>query len=416
MITVEKLSKKYQIHHKITAHYQTLREKLSEKAKNFLTFGKSSKFQSQEDFWALKDISFKIDKGDRVAVIGRNGAGKSTLLKVLSRITPPTEGRVVLNGKVSSLLEVGTGFHPELTGRENIFLNGALMGMSRSEIKRKFDEIVDFADIEKFLDTPVKRYSSGMYVRLAFAVSAHLEPDILFIDEVLAVGDSRFQKKCIGKMEEVAKEGRTILFVTHNMGTVGFCNKGILLERGQIVPTENLQDCIHQYHQTNASTGLAWMGDAGDQHVRIKSFKILSEDQSAIIKKGNHGKIEVVFDVLQTIPDLVVGYFCSNKFGAQLLHYKVAHEDQAVFKVEPGSYKVVTDINFNVFSAGIFRLELDIGIHNIRRISTPDIQLQFEVYNDQKRYGEPENTIHPVWESTLIKQPLFCEGVIHGKN
>lgn len=402
-ITVENLSKRYKINHQAQANYQTLRDKLA----RLVRFDKQSTQSTTEDFWALKDINFNVDPGDRIAIIGRNGAGKSTLLKVLSRITPPTTGRITIGGRVSSLLEVGTGFHPELTGRENIYLNGALIGMTKSEIRKKFDQIVEFADVEQFLDTPVKRYSSGMYVRLAFAVSAHLEPDILFIDEVLAVGDARFQKKCIGKMEEVAKEGRTILFVTHNMGTVGFCNKGILLDRGQIIPTSNLQDCIQQYHATSASTGLYWKGDAGDDNVRIKSFRILCEDGASIFKKGNTGKVEVTFDVLKPVPDLVVGYFGYNKFGSNLLHYKVCHDDQAVFGVTPGAYTVVTDIDFGVFSSGVFRLELDIGIHNVRRITTPDIQLQFEVYNDQKKYGEPENTIHPIWESTVVQHPLL---------
>jgi lipopolysaccharide transport system ATP-binding protein len=195
----------------------------------------------------LKDVSFEIKQGDRVGIIGRNGAGKSTLLKILSRITEPTEGRISINGRVASLLEVGTGFHPELTGRENIYLNGAILGMSRVEIKKKFDEIVAFAEVEKFLDTPVKRYSSGMYVRLAFAVAAHLEPEILIVDEVLAVGDIQFQKKCLGKMEDVGKEGRTVLFVSHNMATVTtLCRRAIWLVNGQ-VNSEGDAEHITQY-------------------------------------------------------------------------------------------------------------------------------------------------------------------------
>ena len=191
--------------------------------------------RSKEEFWALKDVSFEVKRGDVVGIIGRNGAGKSTLLKVLSRITEPSEGRVCINGRVASLLEVGTGFHPELTGRENIYLNGAILGMARAEIKRKFQEIVTFADIENFLDTPVKRYSSGMYVRLAFAVAAHLEPEILVVDEVLAVGDAEFQKKCLGKVSEVAKAGRTVLFVSHNMGSIAsLCETALLLQHGRI--------------------------------------------------------------------------------------------------------------------------------------------------------------------------------------
>ena len=189
----------------------------------------------QTDFWALNDVSFSVREGEALGIIGRNGAGKSTMLKILSQITPPTKGRITMRGRVASLLEVGTGFHPELTGRENVFLNGAVLGMTRAEIRRKFDEIVAFAEVEKFLDTPVKRYSSGMYVRLAFAVAAHLEPEILLVDEVLAVGDAAFQKKCLGKMGNVAKEGRTILFVSHNMGAVKrLCQRAIWLDRGEL--------------------------------------------------------------------------------------------------------------------------------------------------------------------------------------
>ena len=188
-----------------------------------------------DEFWALKDVSFEVQQGEVVGIIGRNGAGKSTLLKVLSRITEPTKGRVTIDGRVASLLEVGTGFHPELTGRENIFLNGAILGMTKREIKAKFDEIVDFAEVERFIDTPVKRYSSGMYVRLAFAVAAHLEPEILIVDEVLAVGDTEFQKKCLGKMKDVSTSGRTVLFVSHQMGAVlNLCAKAVLLERGSV--------------------------------------------------------------------------------------------------------------------------------------------------------------------------------------
>ena len=201
--------------------------------------------QTVEDFWALKDVSFEVRQGEVIGIIGRNGAGKSTLLKILSRITEPTEGRVTLSGRVASLLEVGTGFHPELTGRENIFLNGAILGMTRAEIAQKFDEIVAFAGTERFLDTPVKRYSSGMYVRLAFAVAAHLEPEILIVDEVLAVGDAEFQQKCLGKMGEVAHSGRTVLFVSHQLAVVeNLCQLGLLLDRGRVVKHGPIRDVI----------------------------------------------------------------------------------------------------------------------------------------------------------------------------
>ncbi|MHC5728898.1 MAG: ABC transporter ATP-binding protein, partial [Nostoc sp.] len=240
VIRVENLGKKYIIGHQQQESYTALRDVIANKVKSFgnLIQNPKSKIQnSQEEFWALKDVSFEIKQGDRVGIIGRNGAGKSTLLKILSRITEPTQGSIKIKGRVASLLEVGTGFHPELTGRENIYLNGAILGMSRVEIKQKFDDIVAFAEVEKFLDTPVKRYSSGMYVRLAFAVAAHLEPEILIVDEVLAVGDAQFQKKCLGKMGDVSvQEGKTILFVSHNMTALqSLCNQGIWLSAGNIV-------------------------------------------------------------------------------------------------------------------------------------------------------------------------------------
>lgn len=234
VIEVENLSKLYRISH-ARKPYHTLREDLMELAKTPMRFLRGHQ-SYKEEFWALKDVSFDVEQGEVLGIVGKNGAGKSTLLKILSRITDPTSGRATLRGRVASLLEVGTGFHPELTGRENVYLNGTFLGMSRQEISRKFDEIVDFAEVEKFLDTPVKFYSSGMYVRLAFAVAAHLEPEILIIDEVLAVGDVAFQKKSLGKMSRVAKEGRTVLFVSHSLGAVSqLCEKVLYLENGKVV-------------------------------------------------------------------------------------------------------------------------------------------------------------------------------------
>ena len=260
IIKAENLGKKYIIgHQRENSGYVTMREKLAENARYLwqktrdLMQGRDLiQGDTQEEFWALKDLDFEIRRGDAVGIIGRNGAGKSTLLKILSRITEPSAGRVTIRGRVASLLEVGTGFHPELTGRENIYLNGAILGMARSEIRHKFDEIVAFAEVEKFLDTPVKRYSSGMYVRLAFAVAAHLEPEILVVDEVLAVGDAEFQKKCLGKMGDVAHEGRTVLFVSHNMAAVRkLCTKGILLDHGNIVKTGSADAIVEAYSSGN---------------------------------------------------------------------------------------------------------------------------------------------------------------------
>lgn len=259
IIKVENLGKKYTIGHDLNSggayRYQSLRDTLAHKARGFYQrlrhpLSPNTENTDLEEFWALKDLDFEIRAGDRVGIIGRNGAGKSTLLKTLCRITEPTTGRIEIAGRVASLLEVGTGFHPELTGRENTFLNGAILGMSRADIKRKFDEIVAFAEIEKFLDTPVKRYSSGMYVRLAFAVAAHLEPEILIVDEVLAVGDAQFQKRCLGKMEEVGKEGRTVLFVSHNMAMISnLCQRGMMLNEGKLEFDGRVSDAVMKYYQ-----------------------------------------------------------------------------------------------------------------------------------------------------------------------
>lgn len=256
VITVENLSKKYLLgrQQQGRSNYKALRDVITESAnscwENLLNLKRLTKYtQVREEFWALKDINFNIEQGSVVGIVGRNGAGKSTLLKVLSRITEPTLGRIKLKGRVASLLEVGTGFHPELTGRENIFLNGAILGMNRSEISKNFSEIVEFAEVEKFLDTPVKRYSSGMYVRLAFAIAAHLTSEILIIDEVLAVGDAAFQSKCLGKMESISsKEGRTVLFVSHNMGMVQkLCNQGIFLNQGKAQKFDSCQEAVNCY-------------------------------------------------------------------------------------------------------------------------------------------------------------------------
>jgi lipopolysaccharide transport system ATP-binding protein len=276
IVRVEKLSKQYRIGAQETS-YGTLRESIVDAVRAPLARlrGENGK-RLPETIWALRDVSFEVAPGEVVGVIGRNGAGKSTLLKVLSRITEPTTGRVDLYGRVASLLEVGTGFHPELTGRENIYLNGAILGMRKAEIERKFSEIVAFAELEKFLDTPVKRYSSGMYMRLAFAVSSHLEPEILIVDEVLAVGDAAFQKKCLGKLDEVAKEGRTVLFVSHNMLAVqSLCTRVVWLDQGEIQDQGPARQVISQYLKTSLAARAEQTWDnlntaPGNEHVRIR--------------------------------------------------------------------------------------------------------------------------------------------------
>lgn len=302
IIRVENIAKKYILGHQSeeTKGYTTFRDVLTNRAKSI-----SEKFlrhanrkipnPAREEFWALQDVSFEIKQGDKIGIVGRNGAGKSTLLKILSRITEPSRGRISIRGKVASLLEVGTGFHPELTGRENIYLNGAILGMSKVEIKRKFDEIVTFAEVEKFLDTPVKRYSSGMYVRLAFAVAAHLEPEILIVDEVLSVGDAKFQKKCLGKMNDVSeKEGRTVLFVSHNLAALkSLCNRAILLKSGCLVTYGETHEVVSHYLESdNDSKFLERSWDdienaPGNDKVRLHQIRVIpdlddSEDEITV--------------------------------------------------------------------------------------------------------------------------------------
>jgi lipopolysaccharide transport system ATP-binding protein len=342
VITVENLGKKYQLRHRAERQrYQALRDVLADGTKSVVkrlwsaarSFplrldrgegqGEVSRTASTEDFWALKDVSFEVKQGEVVGIIGRNGAGKSTLLKILSRITEPTEGRITIKGRVASLLEVGTGFHPELTGRENIFLNGAILGMGREEIRRKFDEIVSFAEVEKFLDTPVKRYSSGMYVRLAFAVAAHLEPEILIVDEVLAVGDAQFQKKCLGKMGEVAKGGRTVLFVSHNMGAIrNLCTTGALLEKGCLHRHAGIAEAINEYNQAGVN------GAAAAEYVANKVQPEPHFTRIQLTQGGRHGtvfrmdqsiRVEFEFDTKEKA-DLVVTIVLRNSQGVWIHH------------------------------------------------------------------------------------------------
>jgi ABC-type polysaccharide/polyol phosphate transport system ATPase subunit len=297
VIRVEDLSKKYLIGHELERErYVALRDVVARSAKNAwrksvdMVRGREIVIgDTVEEFWALKDVSFEVKRGEVLGIIGRNGAGKSTLLKILSRITEPTEGRVTINGRVASLLEVGTGFHPELTGRENIYLNGAILGMTHAEIKRKFDEIVAFSEVEKFLDTPVKRYSSGMYVRLAFAVAAHLEPEILIVDEVLAVGDAEFQKKCLGKMGDVAKGGRTVLFVSHNLGALlGTCDTGIVLEGGKVAASGSMHEAARKY-RVSGNANFDLNARAFEGPLRSVKFETLYLNGLAI---GSYGAIQ----------------------------------------------------------------------------------------------------------------------------
>lgn len=328
IIKVENLSKSYIINHLGQQQgYTAMRDVISNKAKKIFSFQQKlqTKSISKEEFFALKDLNFEINQGDRVGIIGRNGAGKSTLLKTLSRITEPTKGKITLSGRVASLLEVGTGFHQELTGRENIFLNGAILGMSRIEIKRKFDEIVDFAEVERFLDTPVKRYSSGMYVRLAFAVAAHLEPEILIIDEVLAVGDGQFQKKCLGKMEDISKgEGRTVIFVSHQMSAVkNLCNKGIALSKGQIFADGEINDVISLYENNTSIDDSNLIDHYNRNIIKIEKFNIKIDGLIVSeISTGEDILLNIKFQLIDNqrkLSKVSVGFALEDNAGALIL-------------------------------------------------------------------------------------------------
>ena len=318
VIRVENLGKKYVLTHQQEGRskYKALRDVIADGAKSLgkklLKPGKEAFNPAHEEFWALQDVSFEIKQGNSVGIIGRNGAGKSTLLKILSRITEPTKGQISIKGRVASLLEVGTGFHPELTGRENIYLNGAILGMSKVEIERNFDEIVAFAEVEKFLDTPVKRYSSGMYVRLAFAVAAHLEPEILIVDEVLAVGDLNFQKKCLGKMENVASEGRTVLFVSHNMAAVRkLCSHAILLDKGTVKTQGDVHGVLKTYIEGADSTHFVYdLRPPKDKDVPGYAYKLTVEDEHghpvSSIPVGKPWQVRVNFTTTRKIEHFVI--------------------------------------------------------------------------------------------------------------
>lgn len=317
-ITVENLSKCYRLQHKSREQYTALRDVLADKVRGLFRSGGVAAATTTEEFWALKDVSFEVKQGEVLAIIGRNGAGKSTLLKLLSRITEPSSGRIRITGRVASLLEVGTGFHPELTGRENIFLNGAILGMTRAEIRAKFDEIVAFAEVEKFLDTPVKRYSSGMYVRLAFAVAAHLEPEILVVDEVLAVGDAAFQKKCIGRMNKISHEqGRTVLFVSHNMSAVrSLCNRAVMLDQGRLVRDADVESVLSTYAALSKSNLRPEACKTYGSTVKLNSVELVDDDGNQIDRATLDQKVgfQVNFEVLSDThnPDIWISLYTND--------------------------------------------------------------------------------------------------------
>jgi lipopolysaccharide transport system ATP-binding protein len=334
VILVENLSKKYLLGHKSSANakyqYMALRDVIgreartfARKAADFLRGREIVQGDEIEEFWALKNVSFDVKQGEVLGIIGRNGAGKSTLLKILSRITEPSEGRAELRGRVASLLEVGTGFHPELTGRENIFLNGAILGMTQKEVRRKLDQIVEFAEVDKFLDTPVKRYSSGMYIRLAFAVAAHLEPEILIIDEVLAVGDTKFQEKCIGRMRDIATGGRTVLVVSHNLSTVAqLADRALLLQSGRIV-AEGLVDDVTSAYLAKNSTQHSYVRGPRNEHPdapHVSRAEILTSDSSGVHRFGKPLEIRFWIRHVKPMSQACFSFQIVNQYQQPIIH------------------------------------------------------------------------------------------------
>lgn len=377
IITAEGLGKRYLIQHQQPERYVALRDVLADSARRMgrrllHPWRPSYGDATREEFWALKDVSFDIKEGDRVGIIGRNGAGKSTLLKLLSRITEPSAGRITLRGRVSSLLEVGTGFHPELTGRENITLNGVILGMTRAEIRRKFDEIVAFAEIETFLDTPVKRYSSGMYMRLAFSVAAHLEPDIFIVDEVLAVGDVEFQKKCIGKMQEIGRGDRTVIFVSHNMSAVAsLCTVCIRLDRGMIAQASNdVNAVIKGYLEESGGAGsTVWqrVEDGFDNPwfspLRV-SVRGLGEHARPPFDTSDDVAIEIEARVEQLDPALTIGYALYTNEGHCLYwSYQTDDSPDRWPQLKVGINVLQSRLPQGLLNEGTYRVELIGGLH-----------------------------------------------------
>ena len=391
-IRVENLSKQYHIGKK-REKYGTLRDTLTDvlaapfrRAGKLLRGQASGAAELDETIWALKGVSFEVQSGEVVGVIGRNGAGKSTLLKILSRITEPTEGYAEIRGRVGSLLEVGTGFHPELTGRENIYLNGAILGMKRVEIERKFDEIVAFSEVERFIDTPVKHYSSGMYLRLAFAVAAHLEPEILLIDEVLAVGDAAFQKKCIGKMGSVAQEGRTVLFVSHNMGAITqLCERTLWLDEGRLRLSGPSSAVVAAYLSSDMEEQASWYNPSAaprDLEVQLKSARVLVGDNrpAATVDFDNPFSIELTYDVFTPIRDLSVAYQLVDSQGN--LVFEAMDTDMPEWKGrvrQPGRYVATCRVPGYLLKPGRYHLSLVSFVERVKIIERQEGVLTFDI-------------------------------------
>jgi lipopolysaccharide transport system ATP-binding protein len=421
VIQVEDLGKRYLIAHRPRTGRSSLRAELTEGIKDWgrrlYSPGARRNHQTQEPFWALKNVSFEVQEGEVVGIIGRNGAGKSTLLKLLSRITEPTTGRILLRGRVSSLLEVGTGFHPELTGRENIFLNGAILGMRRREIHRRFDEIVAFAESEKFLDTPVKRYSSGMYVRLAFAVAAHLEPDILVVDEVLAVGDAAFQKKCLARMDDVARHGKTVLLISHNMLSIeSLCSRVLWLHSGEIKREGRASDVVGQYLRTSFSalSQRLWNDAAsapGNDKVRLHSARVQPRDgaDGEPLSVARAFVMEFQFWNFKPGAHLYLSVRLYNTHGLLIFESSPVHEDQWLGRPFPtGRYRFTCHVPRNLLNNGMHRAVLFLMEGTVVLHKEEDI-LVFSVEDSMEHrggwFGPWDGAVRPIlhWDTELVE-------------
>lgn len=363
VLNAESLGKHYLLRHRI-AGYDTLREKLGQNLRHLAStkrLAQDPRAGALEEFWALRDVSLQIRQGEVVGLVGRNGAGKSTLLKIISRITEPTEGKLRIRGRAASLLEVGTGFHPELTGRENIFLNGAILGMPKSEIRAKFDQIVAFAEVTRFLDTPVKRYSSGMYVRLAFSIAAHLEPDILIVDEVLAVGDASFQKKCLERMAEVAKTGRTILFVSHNLGLVrSMCRRGVVLENGRLICDDLAETAVSRYLESFEATASANLLERvqrrGTGRVRLSRVDIRDSNLAMTSRVEAGQAVRFVFHATGRLPAMTCSFTIYDSIGQAVTSFDSALRSTVDPADEAGTPVFVCELGALFLTPGRYRI------------------------------------------------------------
>jgi lipopolysaccharide transport system ATP-binding protein len=435
IISVEGLGKKYVLSHQgERGGYSRFSERLEDWVKKPFSFGKRllrgdgrSKIgdggtdgnpssishlpstPDKEEFWALKDVSFEVKRGEVVGIIGRNGAGKSTLLKILSRITEPTEGRVTLRGRVASLLEVGTGFHPELTGRENIFLNGAILGMSKAEIRKKFDEIVAFAEVERFLDTPVKRYSSGMYVRLAFAVAAHLEPEILVVDEVLAVGDAEFQKKCLGKMKDVATGGRTVLFVSHNMGAVqSLCSHGIVLNEGKVQYQGTARQAADLYRESGFYGGTSFRKEAAGKDVpAILEVKVSQPGEGEDLKVRKPIQVKIRYQKGSSVQP-VIGLHIYNQQDVRVAHTSTEISHTLDLPEKPGPIHLQASLPADCLQTGKYYCDVILAERNKRYYDKLEKVVAFHLSDPDFSFGATNVTD---WQGVLSPRCIIWDRI-----